>query len=171
MEQEEKKAEVASSADSANPATKERISHAWIVWSLDVWGHGFDECDNSLDCPCVTYDYFELKYVHDTDRHECDAEFTVNDRCKVGTVELFDDLEDEQIVEALIEAGWLNELARGKVEIDASTEDEIMVDLEKNGKPIFQLEREICQGHPAGPFDTMGETAFCDGSCRRTVKS
>lgn len=23
-----------------------------------------------------------------------------------------------------------------------------------------------CQGHPAGPFDPMGETVFCDGSCR-----
>ena len=23
-----------------------------------------------------------------------------------------------------------------------------------------------CEGHPAGPFDPMGETVFCDGSCR-----
>jgi len=22
-----------------------------------------------------------------------------------------------------------------------------------------------CQGHPAGPFDPMGATMFCDGSC------
>jgi hypothetical protein len=22
-----------------------------------------------------------------------------------------------------------------------------------------------CEGHPAGPFDPMGETVFCDGSC------
>lgn len=23
-----------------------------------------------------------------------------------------------------------------------------------------------CQGHPAGPFDPMGVTVYCDGSCR-----
>lgn len=23
-----------------------------------------------------------------------------------------------------------------------------------------------CMGHPAGPFDPMGETVYCDGSCR-----
>lgn len=26
-------------------------------------------------------------------------------------------------------------------------------------------EDEKCPGHPAGPFDPMGETAYCDGSC------
>lgn len=23
-----------------------------------------------------------------------------------------------------------------------------------------------CEGHPAGPFDAMGETVYCDGTCR-----
>lgn len=23
-----------------------------------------------------------------------------------------------------------------------------------------------CEGHPAGPFEPMGETVYCDGSCR-----
>lgn len=23
-----------------------------------------------------------------------------------------------------------------------------------------------CEGHPAGPFAPMGETVYCDGSCR-----
>lgn len=27
------------------------------------------------------------------------------------------------------------------------------------------VEDEGCEGHPAGPFDPMGETVFCDGSC------
>lgn len=27
-----------------------------------------------------------------------------------------------------------------------------------------------CEGHPAGPYDHMGQTTYCDGSCRsRTV--
>jgi hypothetical protein len=24
-----------------------------------------------------------------------------------------------------------------------------------------------CEGHPAGPFDPMGKTVYCDGSCQR----
>jgi hypothetical protein len=24
-----------------------------------------------------------------------------------------------------------------------------------------------CQGHPAGPYDPMGQTVYCDGACRR----
>lgn len=23
-----------------------------------------------------------------------------------------------------------------------------------------------CEGHPAGPFDPMGETVYCDGTCK-----
>lgn len=23
-----------------------------------------------------------------------------------------------------------------------------------------------CEGHPGGPFDPMGETVYCDGSCK-----
>lgn len=25
---------------------------------------------------------------------------------------------------------------------------------------------ELCEGHPAGPFDPMGETVYCDGRCQ-----
>lgn len=39
-----------------------------------------------------------------------------------------------------------------------------MADTTKTGrKPVT---RE-CDGHPAGPDDPMGETVYCDGSCRR----
>lgn len=24
-----------------------------------------------------------------------------------------------------------------------------------------------CDGHPAGPYDPMGQTVYCDGSCQR----
>ena len=29
------------------------------------------------------------------------------------------------------------------------------------------MARPECLGHPAGPGDPMGETVYCDGSCRR----
>jgi hypothetical protein len=28
------------------------------------------------------------------------------------------------------------------------------------------LEPASCEGHPAGPYDPMGETVYCDGSCQ-----
>ena len=27
------------------------------------------------------------------------------------------------------------------------------------------VENDECPGHPVGPFDSMGKTAYCDGSC------
>ncbi len=38
-------------------------------------------------------------------------------------------------------------------------------DCEKCG--LYLCECECCTGHPAGPFDPMGETVYCDGSCKR----
>ena len=35
----------------------------------------------------------------------------------------------------------------------------------RSGELVPQQEA-LCEGHPAGPFDRMGETVFCDGSCR-----
>lgn len=33
--------------------------------------------------------------------------------------------------------------------------------------PVVQPE---CEGHPAGPYDPMGETFYCDGSCESPVE-
>lgn len=33
------------------------------------------------------------------------------------------------------------------------------------GRPSVWPEPAECEGHPAGPFDPMGETTYCDGSC------
>jgi hypothetical protein len=31
---------------------------------------------------------------------------------------------------------------------------------------IDECECNQCEGHPAGPRDSMGETTYCDGSCK-----
>ena len=111
----------------------------WIVWSLDVWGHGHDECCLAYDCPCVHLDGAGVQ-VHDDEHHECDAEFTVNDRCRVGTVELREGVESSEIERILIKENFLNAAAEGHMEIN--DEDDIYVNVAKNGRPIFQLERE-----------------------------
>lgn len=33
------------------------------------------------------------------------------------------------------------------------------------------IEYGECEGHPAGPFDPMGETAYCNGTCNPTHAS
>lgn len=37
---------------------------------------------------------------------------------------------------------------------------------EELGDRLASVRIEECEGHPAGPFDPMGETVYCDGSCR-----
>lgn len=34
------------------------------------------------------------------------------------------------------------------------------------GRSAHEYDEGGCQGHPAGPGDPMGETVYCDGSCR-----
>jgi len=29
------------------------------------------------------------------------------------------------------------------------------------------VDEDGCEGHPAGPYDPMGVTVYCDGSCRK----
>lgn len=32
---------------------------------------------------------------------------------------------------------------------------------------FFDFLKSACQGHPAGPYDPLGQTVYCDGTCRR----
>lgn len=51
-----------------------------------------------------------------------------------------------------------------------------LLDLGMSPADIEQLQRTLerwqrlieaeCEGHPAGPYEAMGETVYCDGSCR-----
>ena len=35
---------------------------------------------------------------------------------------------------------------------------------------LFPDDEDECEGHPSGPFDPMGTTVYCDGSCRTGTK-
>jgi hypothetical protein len=57
---------------------------------------------------------------------------------------------------------------------DAMSYEELVVataaDYRRRGEPdpwgIYDPADDECEGHPAGPFDPMGETVYCDGTCR-----
>jgi len=129
----------------------------YTVWNLDVWGHGPDECEDSLGCPCMADDPdHEGQRIHDPDAHECDAGYDVNDRCRVGTVEVQTDEtvnythptasvgwypSDGAIVRALIDAGYLKDACTASdVDIDGESDGLLMLDESQDGRPLFQLE-------------------------------
>lgn len=105
------------------------------VWSLDVWGHGPEEHEEN-DCD-----------------GECDG-YQVNNRCEVGCLEVtvteqrfnvgtaheFGSFEpdDTVLVEALIEAGYLNDSARGLCTVDGQ-DGSYFIEAE-DGRPLLQLE-------------------------------
>lgn len=101
------------------------------VISLDVWGHAPDDC-SKYDCP-------------GGDR--CEG-FTVNAAYYTGrTIEVPDDVAIGQpfvdaLINSLIEAGELNELARGKgaVQIDGESDFTLFLNDGKDGRPILHLE-------------------------------
>ncbi len=63
--------------------------------------------------------------------------FDVNDRCKVGTVEIPDDADDAGVVDALIAAGYLQPSARGRVEVDG---DDMQSSINApNGRPLLDV--------------------------------
>lgn len=37
--------------------------------------------------------------------------------------------------------------------------------------PSRRPDPSACEGHPAGPYDAMGETVYCDGSCRPVTRA
>lgn len=97
----------------------------WKVISLDVWGHE----PGGPDCSCSS-------------AYRCEG-WTINQAFHTGrTVEAPSDATDDQIVEALIDAGELSWLARGNVKIDDSGEAEFLyLEGSDDGRPLLHLER------------------------------
>lgn len=114
----------------------------YVVWGLDVWGHGSDDCDRS--------------YESTGGRSEDCCGYTVNDRSRCGMVtircegmrfntgteyefESFSPNTDD-VKKALVDADYLVETA--EIEIDGESEFTLSVDRASDGRPLLQLERE-----------------------------
>lgn len=81
------------------------------------------------------------------------------DHMHTATLMLADWCEESPELELQSSAPLLTELAE-KLEGALSLAGEL-------GKLLGRGESK-CEGHPAGPFDTMGETKYCDGSCLKS---
>ena len=47
-----------------------------------------------------------------------------------------------------------------------SSSEEALAALDRVANFWISEEDSECLGHPAGPYDPMGETVYCDGSCQ-----
>jgi hypothetical protein len=47
------------------------------------------------------------------------------------------------------------------------TQDQVAAMMVELGQNRYVVKRHFadCQGHPAGPYDPMGETVYCDNTC------
>ena len=73
-----------------------------------------------------------------------DEGFEINDLWSAGTIECDDPYDDKAIVDALIDAGYLRDAARGRVrvEYDGNALDETRTPVEdaETGEPLYLLE-------------------------------
>jgi hypothetical protein len=68
-----------------------------------------------------------------------------------------------RMVDALVAAGWTEQQAR-----NANVDELAREPAANHDAPVGEdLVLRECEGHPAGPFDPMGETVYRDGTCRR----
>jgi hypothetical protein len=111
------------------------------VWSLDVLGHVPSECCAAYGCPCILLSLENDEGEQEHDSNVCECSCSVNDRSRVGTVEVTDNGTDHDILIAL-SGEFLQTSALDQVEIDDSSgmgDDLYVQTLE--GEPIFQLEK------------------------------
>lgn len=105
------------------------MKSTYKVWSLDVLGHGSDECCEAYNCPCVIGEH-----SHNLDG--CDSEFQVNDRCEVGKIVC------EKVQKTSGYVLWSeveDTVTLGDLEFEGDDEH-IYLNDSRNGRPIFQLE-------------------------------
>lgn len=146
------------------PSGRTRV-RKYTVWSLDVWGHGSDTCTDH-DCPCVVTcdEHGADEPAKQHDENSCECHFDVNDRCRVGEVEVTEHGElhnvgtphqfesfsatNEQIIQALIEGDYLRAPPKDAdvepYEIDDPSCDgeSFYIQLAGSGEPLLQLESE-----------------------------
>lgn len=65
--------------------------------------------------------------------------FEVNDRCKVGTVDIPEYAEDKGIIKALVDAGYLKPRFQFNIDGDDMF---LSIDHAASGRPVLQLQRD-----------------------------
>jgi len=142
------------------------------VWGLDVWGHAEGDCEEEHGDECASNDGEGPLYPDcDCDRHEqCDG-FTVNDRTKLGVIEVRAEGQrwnagtphesttfyptDKAAIDALIAGGYLtSDCTEETIGLDWELDTSLAVDRKSDGRPLLQLERETLNDETGGVEDS-----------------
>ncbi len=108
------------------------MSKRYTVFALDMWGHVSADCKDH-GCPCVKGD------EHDDDACSCHED--MNDRSKVGTIEVEGDT-DEAILDALLSDSFLSISGHQTCKVE-DTGDGMSLDIvDREGRRIFYLETD-----------------------------
>lgn len=138
------------------------MATTYTVWSIDAWGHAPNEC-NQYGCPCVSANEAQEEdehgeipmHVHDDDR--CQCHYEMNDRSRVGVIELDKGESDLAMLQVLQDGGYLKPHATlSDVEFDDPSCDgeSIYVQDARTGEPLFQLElQDECSRCGAMPHE------------------
>lgn len=113
------------------------MSGKWRVYTLDVWGHTHSEC-GEVDDGCLCRKLNDAGEYEDTGQ-ECHCDYSVNDRCSIGTIETSDLATEVEIWCCLVEAG----IAKGlisRAEFESDDADTIYINDAETGRPVFALE-------------------------------
>lgn len=114
----------------------------FTVWSLDVWGHESSECCAGYGCDgaCVHVVNDEGEEREEHDDLTCQCSYTINDRCRVGSVEIPENADDKAILEILDEENYIH---AGLCEIDDYSDGTVFDVLAKeHRRPLLSLESE-----------------------------
>lgn len=91
----------------------------YTVWSLDVWGHSPLNCDDNA----------------------CQCGYDVNDRFRVGSVEIPDTATDAELLEILENDGYIH---ADKCAVDDFSDGTVIgIDSKSTGRPLLML--EVCE--------------------------
>lgn len=130
------------------------------VFSLDMWGHVSADCCQGYGCPCMVKcpDCDEgiqdcdqcASHVCDTckgketihDDNACECHEDMNNRHKVGTIQVRESDSDSLILQTLRDDEYLSDEGLAKCSIeDCNGMGEDLDIVDKEGRRIFQLER------------------------------
>lgn len=120
----------------------------YIVYSLDVWGHGPKDCKIHI-CSCIN----KLDGSHELDM--CDCCYQVDTRTRIGELEVITDkqyegfetdidwgVSDEELINKMKQQGFMSNVIVDRIDVDGEDEDKLYIHRARDGYPLFELEFE-----------------------------
>lgn len=113
----------------------------YTVFNLDMWGHVSADCCGSYKCSCIS-ESEDGEELHDDNACNCTEE--CNDKWRCGAIDVQDDADDQALIKALFEEGFLSEKGLKEASIDDYSDGTVFDVVDKQGRKLYELEE--CHG-------------------------